>query len=50
VRSRVDVPIVTGLPFGHIPVKVTLAVGSMATLKSDGPAVTLTMRDYRALK
>jgi muramoyltetrapeptide carboxypeptidase len=49
VRSRVDVPIVTGLPFGHVPDKVTLAVGSMATLKSDGRDVLLTMRDYRAL-
>lgn len=49
VRSRVGVPILTGLPFGHIRDMVTLAVGSTATLRADGTDATLTMRDYRSL-
>ncbi len=28
VRAETDVPIVTGLPFGHVPTKATLAVGA----------------------
>jgi muramoyltetrapeptide carboxypeptidase len=32
VRDVFDVPVATGLPFGHVPKKVTLPVGSMAQL------------------
>lgn len=32
VRDVLHVPVVTGLPFGHVPKKVTLPVGSMAQL------------------
>ncbi|MBC7415606.1 MAG: muramoyltetrapeptide carboxypeptidase [Herminiimonas sp.] len=49
VRSRTTVPIVTGLPFGHIHDKVTLAVGSRARLCGDGSALVLTMQDYPVL-
>ncbi len=33
IRSLVQVPIVTGLPFGHVPFKVTLPVGAKVTLQ-----------------
>ena len=49
IRSRIEVPILCGLPFGHIPRKTTLAVGSIATLSSDAAGVTLRMRDYPRL-
>lgn len=49
IRSRTTVPIVTGLPFGHMRGKVTLAVGSRATLRNDDGGVTLTMSDYPLL-
>ena len=49
IRSRTSVPIVTGLPFGHIRDKVTLAVGSRATLRGDARGLTLTMHDYPLL-
>lgn len=46
LRDRIDVPIVTGLPFGHIPAKATLAVGSKAHLVSRADGFELTMSDY----
>jgi muramoyltetrapeptide carboxypeptidase len=36
LRSRTRVPILTGLPFGHVPTKVSLPVGARATLLVDG--------------
>ncbi|MBL8315427.1 MAG: LD-carboxypeptidase [Rubrivivax sp.] len=36
LRSRTRVPILTGLPFGHIPTKVTLPVGKRVTLAVQG--------------
>jgi muramoyltetrapeptide carboxypeptidase len=49
LRERIDVPIVTGLPFGHIPDKVTLAVGSDAHLVSHADGFELTMSGYPTL-
>lgn len=49
IRSRLRVPVLTGLPFGHIRDKVTLAIGSRATLSSDGEGFRLTMQDYATL-
>ena len=49
LRQRLDVPVLTGLPFGHTRDKVTLAVGSRARLVSEGAACTLTMSDYPVL-
>ena len=46
IRSRINVPILTGLPYGHIPDKTTLAIGSDASLVSTAQGVTLTMRGY----
>lgn len=49
LQQRFGLPVLTGLPFGHIAQKATLAVGSHARLQSDGSQCVLTMRDYRTL-
>jgi muramoyltetrapeptide carboxypeptidase len=36
LRAHAGVPILTGLPFGHVPTKVTLPVGVKATLAVQG--------------
>ncbi len=36
VRAATSTPILTGLPFGHVPTKVTLPVGAAARLMVDG--------------
>lgn len=36
LRARTKVPILTGLPFGHIPTRVTLPVGRRVTLAVEG--------------
>lgn len=46
VRSQLSIPVITGLPFGHIRDKVTLVIGSQARLWSDADGVHLLMRDY----
>lgn len=50
IRAQLSVPVLTGLPFGHIPDKVTLAVGSKAELTVEGQAVRLVMSDYPVLR
>jgi muramoyltetrapeptide carboxypeptidase len=32
LRSQLDVPVLTGLPFGHVPTKVLLPVGAKVEL------------------
>ncbi|HEY4542188.1 MAG TPA: muramoyltetrapeptide carboxypeptidase, partial [Noviherbaspirillum sp.] len=49
LRGHLGVPIVTGLPFGHIRDKTTLVVGSQGRLVSDGENCTLAMRGYPTL-
>lgn len=49
MRDKLDVPIITGLPFGHIVEKVTLPVGAAATLVANAQGWTLTARGYRGL-
>ncbi|RYY84042.1 MAG: LD-carboxypeptidase [Comamonadaceae bacterium] len=36
LRQQVDVPVLTGLPFGHVPTKVCLPVGAKVTLAAEG--------------
>ena len=36
VRSVVDVPVLTGLPFGHVPTKVSLPLGRRVALTVEG--------------
>ncbi|MCU6433440.1 LD-carboxypeptidase [Undibacterium sp. Jales W-56] len=46
LRSIIPVPVITGLPFGHIKDKVSLVVGSQATLTSQQGKIELLM-DYQ---
>jgi muramoyltetrapeptide carboxypeptidase len=41
LRSRTAVPLLTGLPFGHVPTKLTLPVGRRITLAVQGRDVLL---------
>jgi len=41
LRSACDTPILTGLPFGHVPTKVTLPVGARAQLVVQGRDVLI---------
>jgi muramoyltetrapeptide carboxypeptidase len=50
IRGRIGIPVVSGLPFGHVKDKVTLAVGCEARLVSDADEFTLTMQGYPYLK
>lgn len=50
LRTLIDVPLLTGLPFGHIRDKCTLVVGSQGNLVSDGTNCTLEMRGYPTLR
>ncbi|WP_277986354.1 muramoyltetrapeptide carboxypeptidase [Noviherbaspirillum cavernae] len=46
LRAQLNVPVLTGLPFGHIRDKVTLPVGCTAHLVSNGESIRLTMSGY----
>lgn len=46
LRREVPVPIVAGLPFGHVRDKATLAVGAPAHLQAEGRDLRLQMRQY----
>jgi muramoyltetrapeptide carboxypeptidase len=41
LRSLTQTPILTGLPFGHVPTKVTMPVGARVTLLVDGRNVLI---------
>jgi len=49
IRSFISVPIITGLPFGHIRDKVTLPVGASAHLIADDMSVNLNVKAYPTL-
>lgn len=49
LRGRLGVPVLTGLPFGHMRDKATLAVGCRAHLQCDGKTTTLSMSGYPSL-
>ena len=46
LRARLTIPVVTGLPFGHVPHKVTLPVGAQAHLVSHDGVVQLHLSGY----
>ena len=50
VRAQSPVPVLTGLPFGHIRDKATLPIGCQATLSSDTQNWQLTMSGYPVLE
>ena len=47
LRSRIDVPVHAGLPFGHVPDKLTLPVGGRCELDVAGGRAQLRLFDYR---
>jgi muramoyltetrapeptide carboxypeptidase len=49
LRQRLPMPVLTGLPFGHIKERATLPYGGMAHLVSDERGFTLTISDYPTL-
>ncbi len=49
LRGRLGLPVLQGLPFGHIPDKVTLAVGADCVLESGEGGLVLQMSGYSAL-
>lgn len=49
LRMHLPVPLLTGLPFGHIRDRVTLPVGCRAQLVSDSAGFHLSMKDYPCL-
>jgi len=49
LRERLPMPVLTGLPFGHIKRRATLPYGGTARLVSDARGFELTIRDYPTL-
>jgi muramoyltetrapeptide carboxypeptidase len=49
LRAELKLPILTGLPFGHIPDRVTLAVGAAARLRADADGWSLSFNAYPIL-
>ena len=49
LRERLPLPVLTGLPFGHIKRRATLPYGGAARLVSDARGFDLTIRDYPTL-
>jgi muramoyltetrapeptide carboxypeptidase len=47
IRDRVAVPLYTGLPFGHVPDKLTLPVGGRCAFESRDGRARLRLTDYR---
>lgn len=45
LREIAPCPVLTGFPFGHVPAKVTLPIGALATVKVDGQRYTLSVQD-----
>ncbi|CAB3748082.1 muramoyltetrapeptide carboxypeptidase [Paraburkholderia humisilvae] len=50
VRSVVGMPVITGLPFGHVPDMVTLPVGADAHLVADAHGFRLTLSGHPVLE
>ena len=49
LRAALPLPVLAGLPFGHVRDKATLAVGCQARLSGAGPDFRLEMRGYPVL-
>jgi muramoyltetrapeptide carboxypeptidase len=50
LRATLPVPVLTGLPFGHIPRHCTIPFGAQARLVSDSDGFTLTLSDYPTVR
>lgn len=49
LRATLPLPVLTGLPFGHVPVRATIPVGAHGQLESRGDTFTLTLSGYPTL-
>lgn len=49
IRERLPLPVLTGLPFGHVRRRATLPFGGQASLASAARSFTLTVRNYPTL-
>ena len=49
LRQRFGLPLLQGLPFGHIRDKLTLPVGALCSLRSDEQGMKLSLDDYPSL-
>jgi muramoyltetrapeptide carboxypeptidase len=49
IRETIGVPVLTGLPFGHVKERCTLPFGAQAHLVSDGAGFELTVSGYPTL-
>ncbi len=50
LRATLPIPVLTGLPFGHIARRVTIPFGAQAHLVSERAGFTLTLSDYPTLR
>jgi muramoyltetrapeptide carboxypeptidase len=50
IRSRLDIPVITGLAFGHEQQTVTLPLGAQAFLKHDNSGSRLTISGHPVIK
>lgn len=46
IRREAKIPVITGLPFGHIPAKATLPVGAKVGLATDAGMAYLVLHDH----
>ncbi len=46
IRSKIGIPVITGLPFGHCPNKVTLPFGAQVKLTSNGAQIRFAFAGY----
>jgi muramoyltetrapeptide carboxypeptidase len=49
LRATLPIPVLTGLPFGHVKERCTLPFGGLARLKSDAEGFDLVVSDYPTL-
>lgn len=50
ISEAAGIPVITGLPFGHIDDMVTLPIGARASLRSEGEGYVLRMSGYPQLR
>ncbi|MCU0765036.1 MAG: muramoyltetrapeptide carboxypeptidase, partial [Burkholderiaceae bacterium] len=50
LRRSLDVPVLTGLPFGHVPRKLTLPVGARARLRARAGRIELSFSGHPTLR
>jgi muramoyltetrapeptide carboxypeptidase len=50
LRERIGAPVLTGLPFGHVPRKLTLPVGAPARLRARGGRIDLAFSGHPRLR